>query len=46
MEKLQLQRQEAEELETQVGAAKKAVDDIGGKLKALLAERGPQEFPE
>jgi chromosome segregation ATPase len=42
-EKLQLHRQEVEELETQVGAAKKAVDDIGGKLKALLAERGRVE---
>ena len=43
MEKLQIQRQEMEELASQVGAAKKAVDDIGGKLKALLAERGRVE---
>jgi DNA repair exonuclease SbcCD ATPase subunit len=43
MEKLQLHRQEVEDLEAQVGAAKKAVDDIGGKLKALLAERGRVE---
>jgi chromosome segregation ATPase len=40
MEKLQMHRQEVEELESQLGAAKKAVDDIGGKLKGLLAERG------
>jgi chromosome segregation ATPase len=43
MEKLQLHRQEVDELESQVGAAKKAVDDIGGKLKVLLAERGRVE---
>ncbi len=43
MEKLQLQRKEVEELSSQVGTAKKAVDEIGGKLKALLAERGRVE---
>jgi chromosome segregation ATPase len=40
MEKLQLQRKDMQDLETQVGNAKKAIDDISGKLKAVLAERG------
>jgi len=40
MDKLQLQRQEVEELEAHVAGAKKTVDDIGGKLGKLLAERG------
>ena len=43
MERLQLQRKEVDELESQVAGTKKAVDDIGGKLGRLLAERSRVE---